>query len=256
VAAVPHRPEPDWDLVLRRNSIERLKKEKFPLDIRRELPQLIARGYEAIPEEDLVRLNWWGITHDKPKIGLFMVRIRLPGGRLRPEQAVALGRLARQWAGNELEITTRQGLQMHQVPLARLPEVLDAVEGCGLTTVGGEGDTVRNVTSCPVAGVDRAELFDVRPVVEAASRFFAGHRDYSDLPRKFKVTIAACPAQCNAPDIHDVALVGHPAGWRGRVCGTGGWWPVQHAPAGTGPGGLHPPRGGGGGHPRPGRSLA
>jgi ferredoxin-nitrite reductase len=200
--------QPTWELVLKRNSIERLKQEKFPLDIVDELPSLIARGYEAIPEEDIVRLNWWGLTHDKPKVGTFMVRIKVPGGRIRPAQLVGVGEISRRYGRNYGELTTRQGIQLHWVRLEDLPEVLSAVQAAGLTTVGGEGDTVRNVTSCPVAGVDREELFDVRPVVQAVARFFYGNREYSNLPRKHKYTLSACPAQCNAPEIHDVALVG------------------------------------------------
>ncbi|CDM66157.1 MoaD/ThiS family protein [Pyrinomonas methylaliphatogenes] len=200
--------EPTWDLVLKRNSIERMKQEKFPLDIVKELPEMIARGYEAIPEEDIVRLNWWGLTHDKPKVGTFMVRIKVPGGRITPQQLIAVGELSRRYGKNYGELTTRQGIQFHWVRLEELPQVLDAIQAAGLTTVGGEGDTVRNVTSCPVAGVDRDELFDVRPVIAEVVRFFYGNRDYSNLPRKHKYTISACPAQCNAPEIHDVALVG------------------------------------------------
>jgi sulfite reductase beta subunit-like hemoprotein/molybdopterin converting factor small subunit len=92
--------------------------------------------------------------------------------------------------------------------------VLGQIEKSGLTTAGGEGDTVRNVTSCPVAGVDGAELFDVTPLVAKVAAFFSGNPDYSDLPRKHKYTISACPAQCNAPEIHDVALVGTSQGGR------------------------------------------
>jgi sulfite reductase beta subunit-like hemoprotein/molybdopterin converting factor small subunit len=200
--------EPTWDLIIKRNAIERHKREKFPLDIINELPDMIARGYEAIPEEDIVFLSWWGLMHDKPKVGTFMVRVKVPGGRILPEQLVALGRLSQHYGRNYGELTTRQGIQLHWVRLDQLPEVLAAIEAAGLTTAGGEGDTVRNVTSCPVAGVDRAELFDVTATVAAVAKFFSGNRDYSDLPRKHKYTISACPAQCNAPEIHDVALVG------------------------------------------------
>ncbi|GBD29536.1 Sulfite reductase [ferredoxin] [bacterium HR32] len=200
--------QPTWELVLKRNSIERLKQEKFPLDIVHELPDLIAKGYEAVPEEDIVRLNWWGLTHDKPKVGTFMVRIKVPSGRITPAQLVAIGRISRRYGRNYSQLTTRQGIQLHWVRLDQLPEVLAEIQLSGLTTAGGEGDTVRNVTSCPLAGVDREELFDVRPVVEAVAKFFYGNRDYSNLPRKHKYTISACPAQCNAPEIHDVALVG------------------------------------------------
>lgn len=200
--------EPTWDLVRKRNSIERLKEEKFPLDIVEELPQLIALGYEAVPEEDIVRLNWWGLTHDKPKTGTFMVRIKVPGGLLSPAQLRGVGEISRTYGGNYGELTTRQGLQLHWVRLDQLPAVLDAIRATGLTTVGGEGDTVRNVTGCPVAGILAEEGFDVRPVIERVAAFFYGNRDYSNLPRKHKYTISACPGQCNAPEIHDVALLG------------------------------------------------
>ncbi|MFN3476257.1 MAG: nitrite/sulfite reductase, partial [Candidatus Methylomirabilales bacterium] len=70
------------DLVLKRNPRERLKQEKMPLDILHELPQLIEKGYEAIPEEDLVRLQWYGLYHDKPRVGTFMMRIKIPNGIL------------------------------------------------------------------------------------------------------------------------------------------------------------------------------
>jgi sulfite reductase beta subunit-like hemoprotein/molybdopterin converting factor small subunit len=201
------RETPTWELVQKRNSIERLKAEKFPLDIVDELPQLIALGYEAVPEEDIVRLNWWGLTHDKPKIGTFMVRIKVPGGLLAPAQLRGVGRISQTYGKDYGELTTRQGLQLHWVRLDQLPEVLEEIRQTGLTTVGGEGDTVRNITSCPVAGISADELFDVRPVIDEAVRFFYGNRDYSNLPRKHKFTIGACPGQCNAPEIHDVALI-------------------------------------------------
>lgn len=209
VATARRRPreEPTWELVQRRNSLERLKTEKFPLDIVDDLPQMIATGYEAVPEEDIVRLNWWGLTHDKPKVGTFMVRIKVPGGQLTPAQLRGVGEISQRYGNNYGELTTRQGLQLHYVRLDQLPEVLDEIRGTGLTTIGGEGDTVRNITGCPVAGIAADELFDVRPVIERAASHFYGHRDYSNLPRKHKFTISACPGQCNAPEIHDVALI-------------------------------------------------
>src|SRR5438270_4532491 len=79
-------PVPDWELVLKRNPVERLKQEKSPLGILGELPALVAAGYERIAEEDIVRLKWWGAYHDKPKVGTFMLRIKLPAGRVTSEQ--------------------------------------------------------------------------------------------------------------------------------------------------------------------------
>ena len=201
------RPAPDWDLVYRRNSIERLKRDHPGLDVRNELPALIERGYEDIPEEEVVRLYWWGLAHDKPKIGTFMVRIKVPGGLVSAEQVKALARIARDHGRDEAELTTRQGIQLHWVRMEKLPEVLAEIEACGLTTAGAEGDTVRNITSCPVAGLTEDEPFDVTPIIREVADFFWGNPDYSNLPRKHKYTFSACPAQCNAPEIHDVALI-------------------------------------------------
>ena len=74
--------------------------------------------------------------------------------------------------------------------------------------MGGCGDVVRNITGCPVAGVDHDELFDTTGLVTETAKFFYGNRDYSDLPRKHKISIAACRYQCNAPEINCIALVG------------------------------------------------
>ena len=82
---------PTLELVLKRNSVERLKREKSPLGMLDELPALIAQGYENVAEEDIVRLQWWGLYHDKPKIGTFMLRVKLPAGFVEPEKLRAIG---------------------------------------------------------------------------------------------------------------------------------------------------------------------
>jgi ferredoxin-nitrite reductase len=81
------------------------------------------------------------------------------------------------------------------------------MEAAGLTSAGACGDTVRNITGCPVAGLGD-ELFDARPVVEQAAAFFYGNADYSDLPRKHKIAITACRDSCAAPEINCIGLVG------------------------------------------------
>jgi ferredoxin-nitrite reductase len=205
--ARPREPA-TWDLVLKRNPVERLKREKSPLGILDELPALIAAGYEQIPEEDVVRLKWWGLYHDKPKVGTFMLRIKLPGGRAEPHQLRATGELSNRYGRGEGELSTRQNVQLHYLELAALPAVLATLDGASLTTAGACGDAVRNVTGCPLAGVAHDELFDAAPIVDQVARFFYGHPDYSDLPRKHKISIAACAHRCNAPEINCISLVG------------------------------------------------
>jgi sulfite reductase beta subunit-like hemoprotein len=200
--------------VLRRNSIERLKLEKFPLDILGELPFLATRSYEAVPEEDIVRLKWYGLYHDKPKTGFFMLRVKTPGGLLTPAKLRTIGRISVEFGREYGELTTRQNVQLHWLELARLPEVFGRLTAVGFNQAGACGDTVRNITGCPVAGLDAAELFDATPVLREAARFFDGNPDYADLPRKLKITITACPHQCTLPEINCIALV--PVRHRGR----------------------------------------
>jgi sulfite reductase beta subunit-like hemoprotein len=204
----PLKPEPDWELVLKRNPVERIKQEKHPLGIRDELPALIAAGYEAVPEEDIVRLQWWGLYHDKPKVGTFMLRIKLPSGQVSPQKLRAIGEVSNKYGQGSGELATRQNIQIHYLKLSELPSVFADLDAVGITTAGGCGDTVRNITGCPVAGLDPDELFDASEVVEQAADFFYGNPDFSNLPRKHKYTIAACSDRCNAPEINCIALVG------------------------------------------------
>jgi ferredoxin-nitrite reductase len=194
--------------VLKRNSVERLKAELFPTELANQWQRLVDTSYEKLPEEDIVRLQWFGMYHDKPKVGTFMMRVKIPSGILTPEGLRAIGEISDQWGRDQGELTTRQNIQLHYITLDHFPGILDRLKAVGLTTMGGCGDVVRNITGCPVAGVDRDELFDVTGLIKQAAAFFYGNREYSDLPRKHKITIAACPHQCNAPEINCIALVG------------------------------------------------
>jgi sulfite reductase beta subunit-like hemoprotein len=199
---------PTWETVYERNSVERIKRDKPPLGIREELPALIAAGYERMPEEDIVRLQWWGLYHDKPKIGTFMLRVKIPSGILEPGKLRAIGEVSNRYGRGDAELTTRQCIQLHWLELASLPDVFADLEAAGVTSAGGCGDTVRNITGCPVSGLAADELFDSTPVVEAATAEFYGNPAWANLPRKHKYSIASCPDRCNAPEINCVSLVG------------------------------------------------
>src|SRR5690348_13321856 len=205
---MPVKEAPTLELVLKRNSVERIKRDKSPLGMLDELPALIGAGYEQVDEEDLVRLKWWGLYHDKPKIGTFMLRIKLAGGIASPEQLRAIGEISNLHGRGEGELTTRQNVQLHYLELAALPDVFARLDAAGLTSAGACGDTVRNITGCPVAGLAHDELFDPTPVLQAAAEFLYGHPDYSDLPRKHKIAITACTDACAAPEINCISLIG------------------------------------------------
>ena len=193
--------------VLRRNSVERLKREKHPYDVLNDIPRFIEIPYEDIPEEDILRLQWYGLYHDKPKIGSFMMRVKIPNGTLTPAQLRTVGQISLKYGENSGELTTRQCIQLHWIRMASLPAIFAELAGVGLTTAGGCGDNLRNVTGCPVTGLNPEETFDVSPTIAEVVKFFYGNREYGNLPRKHKYTISACPHHCNAPEIHDIALI-------------------------------------------------
>src|SRR5438132_1368245 len=201
---------PTWETVYERNSVERIKRDKPPLGIRDELPALIAAGYESMPEEDIVRLQWWGLYHDKPKIGTFMLRVKIPSGILTAAKLRAIGEVSNRYGRGDAELTTRQCIQLHWLELSALPDVFADLEAAGITSAGGCGDTVRNITGCPVSGLAADELFDSTPVLDAATAEFYGNPAWANLPRKHKYSIASCPDRCNAPEINCVSLVGVP----------------------------------------------
>jgi len=194
-------------LVLKRNSVERLKRDLFPTELTGQWERLVDTSYEKLPEEDIVRLQWFGMYHDKPKIGTFMMRVKIPSGILSAAGLDAIGEISENYGRDQGELTTRQNIQLHYITLDKFPAILDRLKAVGLTTMGGCGDVVRNITGCPVAGISRDELFDVTGHIAEAAGFFYGNRDYSDLPRKHKITISACAFQCNAPEINCIALV-------------------------------------------------
>jgi sulfite reductase beta subunit-like hemoprotein len=158
-----------------------------------------------------------------------MLRVKTPGGIATPVQLRTIGEIADRYGRGHAELTTRQNIQLHWIELARIPEVLATLEAVGLTTAGACGDNVRNITGCPVAGIARDELFDVRGLLDETADFFVRNREYSDLPRKHKITIASCPHQCNAPEIHCIALIGSVVqdrpGFAVRVGGGLSTWP-------------------------------
>jgi len=136
----------------------------------------------------------------------FMMRIAIPGGRATTQQVRTIGRLAREHGRNLADITTRQAIQLHWLTIESLPEVVDALDSIGLSPRGACGDVVRNVTGCPLAGIDGAELMDATPIALAISRALQGKTEFYNLPRKFKITVTGCPVWCSYPEINDIGL--------------------------------------------------
>ena len=200
--------------------VERLKREKNPWEGLDEIRRFAREGFSSIPPEWIgTYFRWWGVYTQGDGAGVtggqggegraiqrFMVRIRIPNGMMTSRQLRTIGNLTAQHANGIADITVRQNIQLHWVTIESLPEVLQGLWDVGLNTTGACGDVVRNVTGCPVAGVDAHELVDASPLVHDVSHLLAGNTEFYNLPRKFKISITGCPVWCAYPEINDVGL--------------------------------------------------
>jgi sulfite reductase beta subunit-like hemoprotein len=139
-----------------------------------------------------------------------MIRVKIPQGMLTAEQLDVLAEVADQYSRGFGHITTRQNLQFHFVKLHDVELAMRRLAEAGLTTREACGNSVRNITACPYAGVGVDEAFDPTPYAEALTRYFLRHPLSSSLPRKFKVAFEGCAADHAKTAIHDI-------GWRARL---------------------------------------
>ena len=204
---------------------ERLKRELNPWEAYAEIQRFAREGHASIPPEWATYFRWWGVYSQGDGVGAvggrggegrsvpyFMVRIRIPNGALAAHQLRAIADLAARHARGVADLTVRQNVQLHWVTIEDLPVVFETLWRTGITTLGACGDVTRNVTGCPVAGVDADELIDASPLVHEATRLLNGNPDFYNLPRKYKVAITGCRSWCVYPEINDVGVtaVRHP----------------------------------------------
>ena len=189
------------------NKFEQIKAEKDSLDIVKDIPAFAAQGWETITEADLERLKWTGIFFRKHTPGFFMMRVRLTNGIAEVTQLRTLAGIAAEFGRGRLDITTRQQIQLRWLSIQDIPTILARLAGVGLTSLQTGMDNVRNVVGCPVAGLTPTELFDASPVARQLTAMFVGDKAFTNLPRKFNVTITGCRDNCVHAETQDVALV-------------------------------------------------
>lgn len=137
-----------------------------------------------------------------------MQRIKIPGGGLNASQLETLAELAEEYSDGIAHITTRQDAQLHYVHIDDTPALMRRLAAAGITTREACGNSVRNVTACPLAGVCQDEAFDVTPYSRALSKFLLGHPDCQNFGRKFKPSFSGCSQHaCGLANMHDLGLV-------------------------------------------------
>ncbi|HEX4377822.1 MAG TPA: nitrite/sulfite reductase [Steroidobacteraceae bacterium] len=137
-----------------------------------------------------------------------MQRIKIPFGGLNPAQMDVLADVAEEYSDAICHITTRQDVQLHYVHIDDTPDLMRRLGSVGITTREACGNSVRNVTACPLAGVCRAESFDTTPYARALAYHLLGHPDTQDMGRKFKVAFSGCKtSSCGLTNIHDMGFI-------------------------------------------------
>ncbi len=193
------------------NPAETAKREDDGLNVRSRIEAVYSKkGFASIWPSDLRnRFRWHGLYTQRPESdGYFMLRIRIPGGLLTSEQTDVIGRISERYGRDIADITDRQNVQLHWIRIEDVPAIWSELEAVGLSTTEACGDTPRNILGCPLAGVEASELVDASAIIAEANAALVGDPRFSNLPRKFKISITGCAHQCGQHEINDIGLIG------------------------------------------------
>ncbi|HEX5369730.1 MAG TPA: ferredoxin--nitrite reductase [Dehalococcoidia bacterium] len=187
------------------NRIEEIKRAKDGLDVLTDILRY-AEGGDEIDPDDIERLKWFGLFHRRQTPGYFMMRLRIANGVLSGSQARVLGDLVNRYGRGAADLTTRQGLQFRWLRIQDVPAIFEALDGAGISYMQTGMDNVRNVTGCPMAGLDAREVLDASPVAAAIEAAIVGLREFSNLPRKLNISVSGCRFDCAMSKTNDIGL--------------------------------------------------
>ncbi|MDM5192775.1 nitrite/sulfite reductase [Bacillus hominis] len=174
------------------NQTEKKKLEKDGLEIFNDIPYYAENGFESIPKEEWDAFKWAGLYLQRPKeAGYFMMRVNIPSGIITNAQAEVLASIAADYGRDVIDITTRQAIQFHWLEIQQIPDIFKRLARVGLSSAGACGDITRNITGNPLAGIDANELFDTTSIVKEIYDYFQHNEEFSNLPRKFKMSISS-----------------------------------------------------------------
>ncbi|MFT3828145.1 MAG: sulfurtransferase TusA family protein [Opitutaceae bacterium] len=146
-------------------------------------------------------------VYEQRENGTYMLRVRFPGGVALPHQLRTLAEVAAAHANGVLHVTTRQDIQLHGVLVDSIHPALAALATAGLSTKGGGGNTVRNITGDPEAGVAADEVFDVTPHVLRLTEFLLADLASFQLPRKYKIAFSGSAADRSGATVNDLGFI-------------------------------------------------
>jgi len=172
-------------------------------DFETEANKFLAGG---TPEDEFIKFRLKQGVYGQRQPDVQMIRVKLPFGGITPEQMESFADVIEKYVPlNKGHITTRQNVQMHHIPLPEIEKAIRELSESGLSSREGCGNTVRNVTGDPWAGVAKDELFDMTPYVGAYVRYFVRHPTTQAMPRKIKTAFDGSPRDRAISGIHDIA---------------------------------------------------
>ncbi|WP_247005646.1 nitrite/sulfite reductase [Halorientalis litorea] len=199
---------------------EGIKDDLYGDEVREKILEFAERGWESIPEDEreewFTRFKFWGVFHQRSgQESYFMLRLTNCGGVLEPGQLRAIGEVARDYATGPVEnpefgngyvdFTTRQSVQLHWLKLEDIPAVWEKLESVGVSSRSAGGDTMRNISGCPVAG-KAEEYVETRELLDEIQADIRGDDDLSNMPRKFNISVTGCRQGCAQDAINDIGL--------------------------------------------------
>lgn len=191
------------------NKVELTKLNKDGLDILADLPGYVeVTDLKTVAAEDLDLLKWAGVYRQRPRQSeRFVLRVKVPSGIINSTQARTLAGIAREYGHGIIDLTTRQAIQYRWLALQDLPKVMERLAEAGLSTVEACGDCPRTIVGNPLAGIDPDEVLDTRGIVQEVYDYFQANREFSNLPRKFKISVSANQYNVAHAEINDVSFV-------------------------------------------------
>ena len=182
------------------NKIEKIKELKSPLEAYAQIEEYAKNGYDSIPKEDKAFfLKCFGIF-DKATPNQFMMRVRVRGGQLSYEQAIALGKIAKEYCKDYMDLTTRSGVELRNIRVEDLPAILKKLESVGLTSFQSGIDNFRNIVCDPLDGFGYDNILPSTELLKKLEDKFLKNPEYiGTLPRKFNTSITGSISnRCNA----------------------------------------------------------
>lgn len=146
-------------------------------------------------------------VYEQRESGTYMLRVRFPAGGVLPGQLRRLGEVSARFGNALLHVTTRQEFQVHRVAVEAIVPALRSLAEVGLSSKGGGGNTVRNITACADSGVCPEQVFDVTPYAVAVTERLLADPSALQLPRKYKISFAACGRDCGGATVQDLGFV-------------------------------------------------